>query len=289
MAEARDHREATSERISASPGRSRREQLIYQFHLASYDFAVPYAAGRSVLDLGCGTGYGTARLAPRCKSIVGVDVSEQAVSAAAAGFRAPNLQFRTVAPTEIAPLPFEDSSFDVVLSFQVIEHVADPVGYLTEARRVLVEGGVMIVATPDRATRLFRGQRPWNRFHLREYAPLELEALARKVFPTVEMYGMGGPEGLLAPELRRTRRLRVATIPFTFPGSPERWRQFGLVASTRMRAAVQRSGAAGSEDTEASSGGAGRAPGAGDDGADPAGVRIGADVHPSVCIVAVAR
>jgi len=288
MAEGPDHAEATSERIAADPGTSVSERLIYLLHLASYDFAAGHVLGARVLDLGCGTGYGTARLATRSATIVGVDVSGSAVTAAAARFQAPNMAFQRIEPTETAPLPFDDSSFDVVLSFQVIEHVADPIGYLEEARRVLAGGGVLILATPERGTRLYRGQRPWNRFHLREYSEQRLERLLQRVFGTVEMYGMGGPADLLGPELRRTSRLRLATIPFTFPGAPERWRLFGLDALTRLRALVRsaRPGALEGDQGESSSGGAGTGLA---DALDTKAVRIGAGVSPSVCIVAVAR
>lgn len=294
MAERAHHAEATSERIAAEPGGSAGQQLIYRLHLASYDFAASYAEGRRVLDLGCGSGYGAARLAPRCEAVVGVDVSGQAIAAAAERYRAPNLSFRTIEPTESAPLPFADSSFDVVLSFQVIEHVADPVGYLAEAKRVLAGGGVMILATPDRATRLYRGQRPWNRFHLHEYTPDEFAALLRSVFATVEVYGMGGSSELLAPELRRTARLRLATIPFTFPGAPEKWRRFGLDSMTRLRAVARPAGdrPGGMEGAEMSSGGVGTQEAADRPdatAADTEGVQIGPGVDPSVCIVAVVR
>jgi SAM-dependent methyltransferase len=221
-----------------------------------------------------------------------VDVSPVAVSAAKAQFSSPNLDFRVIPPSEDEPLPFPEGSFDVVLSFQVIEHVEDPVRYLSEAKRVLTDGGTMLIATPDRTTRLHKGQRPWNRFHLREYTSSEFEEVVRTVFETVDLYGTGGPTETFDQELRRTARLRLATLPFTFPGCPEGWRQFGLGAMTRARAALARTGHTQRRTASAvdpDTGGAGSSPGSSSSNPGDSGIRIDRQVSPSVCIVAVAR
>ena len=62
--------EPTSERVSEEPYRTGPDSdyLIYLFHIATYDFAVPFVSGRHVLDFGCGTGYGTHRIAAACAS-----------------------------------------------------------------------------------------------------------------------------------------------------------------------------------------------------------------------------
>src|SRR3954464_15382698 len=151
MADAREP--VSRERLAVDADRSSEsDYLIYLFHVATYDFAIPYVTGRRVLDLGCGTGYGTARVAPVCTDIVGVDISSDAIDAATREF---GDRFRLIEPVERAPLPFADRAFDVVLSFQVIEHVPDARAYLGEIDRVLTDDGVFLCATPDRGTRLF--------------------------------------------------------------------------------------------------------------------------------------
>jgi SAM-dependent methyltransferase len=209
---------------------NRADAFIYAAHLATYDFAGAFVAGRRVLDFGCGTGYGTHRIAGGCSSIVGVDISVDAISSATATFTAPNLQFELIEPVEHQTLPFEDHSFDVVLSFQVFEHLTDPGAYLREVRRVLAPGGTFICVTPDRSTRLFRGQRPWNRFHVREYSQDEMANILRPYFATVEVAGMTARADLLDMELARDRKARWLTYPVTFPGVPERVRTSGLDA-----------------------------------------------------------
>jgi ubiquinone/menaquinone biosynthesis C-methylase UbiE len=105
-------------------------------------------AGERVLDLGCGDGALTGTLAAAAgteETIVGADVAEAALRRARA--RHPRVQFVRV-PFDGA-LPFEDTSFDVVWASEVIEHVADTAHWLSEARRVLVPRGRLVLTTPD--------------------------------------------------------------------------------------------------------------------------------------------
>jgi SAM-dependent methyltransferase len=284
---------STSERQVETVHADEGGYLIYSFHLATYDFAVPYADGRRVLDFGCGTGYGAHRIAAKCKSITGVDVADDAIRFAQARYQGENLDFRHIMPVDDGPLPFADGSFDVVLSFQVIEHVPDPDRYLAEARRVLTDDGVMIVATPDRRTRLLRGQRPWNRYHLVEYAPDELSDMLRGHFARVELNDMSADEAIIGRELARNRTLKWTTLPFTFPGAPERLRQAGLGGLKSVQARLRRGDAAEGQSPGAPEGAAG---GAGHIPTAPAGfpydetaINIGPGLSPSINIVAVAR
>lgn len=207
--------------------------VIFQMHAASYAFVEHYCRGRRVLDLGCGSGYGTHRIAGVAASATGVDVAPDAVAFARARYVAGNLDYKVV--PQGGPLPFADGVFDVVLSFQVIEHVHDVRGYLEEARRVLTPRGVLVVITPDRSHRLLPGQKPWNRWHLREYS---LDGLAGEVSPvfTIEaQLRMGAPDHVACHEMRRYRRTKWLTLPFTLPFLPESLRRMGLNALHRMQ------------------------------------------------------
>lgn len=221
--------EATSERMAEDAYQSSpSDYLIYLFHIATYDWAKTHMSGARVLDFGTGTGYGAARMASVAASVTGVDVSQAAVGYAEGRYTAENLDFRRIAPVEEAPLPFPDDSFDVVTSFQVIEHVPSPSAYLAEAKRVLKPGGKLLCVTPDRTTRLFRRQRPWNVWHLYEFTPEELAGVVAEQFQVTEVLGMTAPPGIVKLELDRCRKLKLAAYPFTFPGAPEAWRQRGL-------------------------------------------------------------
>lgn len=219
--------EPTGERmIEASYLESRSAYAIYVLHVASYEFARSMCRNQRVLDLGCGTGYGAAKLASAASSVVGVDVSPDAIAFAKEAYAPSGVDFRVIDPNEA--LPFADGSFDVVLSFQVIEHVVDDRNYIAEANRVLSKGGVFVVITPDRASRLLPFQKPWNRWHLREYSMAQLRRLVETSFRVESALRMGAPDEIASIELNRYRWTKWLTLPFTFPGIPELCRRLGL-------------------------------------------------------------
>lgn len=181
------------------------EHCLRLMHLRAYDEAVRHAVGRDALDVGCNTGYGTIRFAPVAGRVVGVDVSPRAIDAARQ--RAPEGRPEFV-QTSGFELPFPAASFDLVTSFQVLEHVPDPVKFLRELARVLRPGGTVILATPNAATRLYPGMTPWNRFHVREYRADELAQMLRMIFGRVRVLGMFGAPGLYDTEIRRVDAAR---------------------------------------------------------------------------------
>ncbi|MGQ0799359.1 MAG: class I SAM-dependent methyltransferase [Pseudomarimonas sp.] len=219
--------EPTGERmIEDAYHRSRSAYVIYLTHSASYDYAQPHCRDKRVLDLGCGSGYGAARMATVAQSVIGVDVAADAVAFARARHSAPNLKFELAEAD--ARLPFDDESFDVVLSFQVIEHVVDEGAYLREARRVLRRGGLILIITPDRQHRLLPGQKPWNRWHLREYSAQSLVAIVAPVLQIEACLRMGAEWEVAGVEIRRYRLTKWLTLPFTLPFVPATLRRRGL-------------------------------------------------------------
>ena len=214
--------EPTGERMVEEFYRNSAENyLIYLFHKATYNFSKSYVVGRRILDYGCGSGYGTHHMSAYCDSIVGVDIAADAIEYARAHYRADNLSYRCIEPADSSPLPFDDASFDTVLSFQVIEHLEDVAPYLSEIRRVLTPGGIFVCATPDRSTRLLPGQKPWNMWHIREYDVQGLKRTLSTYFPAPELLQMGGRPDVLNIELRRTRKLMWLMLPVTLPIVPE--------------------------------------------------------------------
>ena len=152
-------------------------------------------AGDRALDVGCGTGEFTAALARAGARPIGVDVAEAALGRARS--RHPTLDFRLV-PFD-GPLPFEDSSFDLVWASEVIEHVADTARWLSEVRRVLVPGGRLLVTTPSHG-RLRLAVSGVERFseplgdHLHLYTQASLKGLLLEFgFAEVEVRAMDGP------------------------------------------------------------------------------------------------
>lgn len=176
--------------------------LLSLIHRKAYDRAAGIANNLRVLDLGCNNGYGTASLAERAKQVIGVDVSPVAIETARSEHAAQNIEYQLV---DGERLPFDDASFDLVTSFQVIEHVDDVLAYLNEILRVLREGGTAIFTTPNRCIRLRQNQRPWNPFHIREYEPSRLQNDLQQEFSEVKVEGL-----FAAPELEKMERARVA-------------------------------------------------------------------------------
>ena len=171
---------------------------LFLMHMRAYEEAAERSRGLKVLDLGCNTGYGTSLIAGKAASVVGSDVSRSALAEARSAY--PAIDFRQF---DGVSLPFGDAAFDVVASFQVIEHVVDAERYLREISRVLQPGGVALLTTPNAAIRLDPGMRPWNRFHVLEYRPREFREQLEKVFATTEIFGMFGAEELYLLEYRR--------------------------------------------------------------------------------------
>src|SRR5262249_24097621 len=91
-------------------------------HMARYQFALRLARGKRVLDAGCGAGYGSAELARVAEQVTGVDIAGDAVEYAREHYQAANLQFQEGSVTR---LPFPEGSFDLVVAFEVIEHLED--------------------------------------------------------------------------------------------------------------------------------------------------------------------
>lgn len=261
----------TSERVSVEGYQSSRgDQLILAMHVATYRFAKPFVVGKDVLDFGCGTGYGTAILASEAKSATGVDIAPEAVEYASGAFSKPNIRWKQIEPVRVAALPFGDNSFDVVTSFQVIEHIDETDSYLDEIRRVLRPGGSFLCVTPDRTLRLFPGQRPWNEFHCFEYTPAQLQEVLSRRFSDVALLRMGAQPEIIELELARYRRIRLLSYPFTFPHAPDSWRRAGIRLSKNLANGRQRSV---SSDEPA---------------IGPEDILIGASLNPSVNIVAIA-
>jgi SAM-dependent methyltransferase len=219
--------EPTGERMIVEHYRASPETyVIYLLHVATYRFAEQFTQGKRVLDYGCGSGYGAAQIAQSAAHVVAVDVAEDAITYARHRFASMNLEFHCINPT--VPLPFDDASFEVVLSFQVLEHVLDTESYISEIRRVLAPGGRLVLVTPDRSTRLLWRQRPWNRWHVHEYGRGELRDLVRGHFSHVDVLGMTASSDMIGIELRRCSSVKWMTLPFTLPGLPNRWRIAGL-------------------------------------------------------------
>jgi len=174
-------------------------QIDMERHLAAYRYAAARAAGKRVLDAGCGEGYGAALLAGVARRVLGVD-REEAVATARGRYGTPTLEFRAL---DLMQLPALGERFDLVVSFQVIEHLPDPTGFLRGLAGCVAPGGTLIVTTPNRLMSVSE-----NPYHLREWTAPELLALAREVIPAARVLGVHGSEAVMAYERARGEQVR---------------------------------------------------------------------------------
>ncbi len=158
---------------------------LWNEHVSRYALAARLTVDASVLDMGCGTGYGSAELACRARSVTGIDVASDAVHYAREHYQLPNLQFDTASCTA---LPYADASFDAVVCFEVIEHLENWPDLIREARRVLRPDGLFIVSTPNRLYYAeSRNKVGPNPFHEHEFELDEFKAALQQQFQSVDI------------------------------------------------------------------------------------------------------
>jgi SAM-dependent methyltransferase len=187
---------SSSERFDATHRETAEDVVMGLYHRYSYEVAArSLRPGDRILDVGFGEGYGSTILTGE---YTGVELDSDLVSHART--RYPGRRFETY---DGRHLP--DGPFDLVVSFQVIEHVDDPDPWLAEIARV---GRRAMFATPNRIHRIGDGERPWNRYHVREFSADEFWQLLGRHFDHVAVYGISAPPEIEAVELARFARAR---------------------------------------------------------------------------------
>ena len=158
---------------------------LWSEHMARYAFARRYADRKRVLDAGCGTGYGSAELAQSAAAVTGLDISPEAIEYARANYPIPSLRFVV---SSCASVPFPANAFDLVVAFEVIEHLADHRTFLNECARVLTHQGLFIVSSPNRRyyaeSRAATGPNP---YHQHEFEAEEFADELARVFSNVRV------------------------------------------------------------------------------------------------------
>ncbi len=165
-------------------------------HVSRYCLASQFAERNKVLDIGCGEGFGSSLLSRGAESVVGCDVSAKAINYSNLKYGDGKAEFLVCDGTK---LPFEDASFDVVVAFEVIEHIKNPSALLKVVRRTLQRKGVLVISTPKRIVPVLR----LNPFHIREFNYQEFESLLASSFGSVEIVG----QEILNPRWKITHRM----------------------------------------------------------------------------------
>ena len=152
-------------------------------HLHRYALAMEYVEGKDVLDIACGEGYGSRLLAQKAKSVTGVDIDDNSIRQANKKYGGENLSFLQGA---VEAIPLAGNSVDVIISFETLEHTTEHEKFLSEAKRVLKAGGLLIISTPDKK---WYSDKPGyqNPFHKKELYEQEFEKLLKKHFTGVKI------------------------------------------------------------------------------------------------------
>jgi SAM-dependent methyltransferase len=159
---------------------------LWNEHMARYAFARRLAGRRRVLDAGCGSGYGAAELAQEAREVLAIDIAAEAIDYAREHYRAANLRFERASCFGI---PAPAASFELVVAFEIIEHLNDWRAFLGEVKRVLSPGGQFVVSTPNKLyySEARAGLGP-NPFHVHEFDYEEFRNELEGFFPKVALY-----------------------------------------------------------------------------------------------------
>lgn len=160
------------------------ESDLWNEHVARYRYATLFAAGRNVLDVGCGTGYGAAVMASVAGDVTGFDVSSEAVRYATQHYGDRARFFVGSA----GAFPTLGVRYDLVTAFEVIEHIAEWPELIKEAARVMKPTGLFLVTTPNKTqyneSRKDVGPNP---FHVHEFEQQEFRAALARTFRFVKI------------------------------------------------------------------------------------------------------
>ncbi len=171
-------------------------------HLAAYLYARNLAPGLRVLDAGCGEGFGTEYLAEVAASVTGVDYSPEAIDSARRRWSRPGLEFRVKDLVAVEP---DGETWDLVVNFQVLEHIDNDLEFLRRLRSCVAPGGRLMLTTPNILQSVSE-----NPCHVREYRPEEFERRIASVFDDFSLLGVYGNEKVR--EFDRKRAEAVARI-----------------------------------------------------------------------------
>jgi SAM-dependent methyltransferase len=150
-------------------------------HIYRYRFATKFARGKVVLDIACGEGYGSAALKRAgAAKVIGVDLSEEACAHVRSKY---DIETRV---GDAEAIPLDDSSVDLVVSFETIEHVGKPARFLDEIKRVLRPNGIVVISTPNRDP--YHRDTPNNPYHCSELALREFAELCNARFKCLSYF-----------------------------------------------------------------------------------------------------
>lgn len=175
--------------------------FVFSRHKFAYEYVQQFVAGKGVIDVGCGTGYGCKTLAETAQLVCGVDYSAEAIAYCQRHFAGPNITYLQM---DAKALAFE-RQFDAAVTLQVIEHIPNPGDFIEQLKRVVHPGGTIFISTPN--VRKPQKETDANPFHFSEMNYTRFHQLISDKFSAFE---------ILAVSYATPNRIRsvVAKLPF---------------------------------------------------------------------------
>ena len=164
------------------------EQLEME-HLHRYTSIKELVKGKVVLDIACGTGYGSALLSEKAQYVYGVDISPETIEYCKQNYNKCNLSFQE---GNVCEIPLEDHKVDIVVSYETIEHISEEnqLKFKKEIKRVLKQNGLLIMSTPNKYV-YSDIPKYRNEFHIKEFYKDEFETFLRDICKNVKIFSQG--------------------------------------------------------------------------------------------------
>lgn len=158
------------------------DQFLWSEHFARYILAGEFVQGNVILDIGCGTGYGTNYLVHRgAKKVIGIDKSPEAIDYAINHYKSNNVEFQVM---DVVSMNFQKNNFDVVTAFEIIEHIEEQEDVISHVKNILKNNGLFLISTPNRDANPLGYVNP---FHKKELNYIEFHDLLKNHFKHVKI------------------------------------------------------------------------------------------------------
>lgn len=161
---------------------------LVEEHTARYEFVKNFCKDKIVLDIACGSGYGTKLLSEEAKKVIGVDISKKVIEFAIGNYSSDKTKYVV---SDCSLIDFPKKYFDIIVSFETIEHLEREKleMFMEKCESFLRDDGAMYISTPNKKITSPFTDFPLNKFHVHEFSKKELENLLKKHFVNIEFFG----------------------------------------------------------------------------------------------------
>ena len=162
------------------------DSKVYRRHAGRYEFASKFVSGKKVLDIACGSGYGSKILCDAgATEVYGCDLDEEGIRFARKNYANQSIKFQVM---DASKMTFDDNSFDCIVSFETIEHVLDYKNAVKGFYRILKDDGTLIISTPNKEIVSEGRDKPKNPFHMKEFTRDEFLGFLGQDFVNIRLF-----------------------------------------------------------------------------------------------------